>query len=1013
MLENFNLSEAALKHKSLMYYLIIVLLSAGIFGYFKLGRMEDPDFVIRQMLVSVAWPGATASEMEEQVTDKIERKLQEIPYLDFLQSVSRPGLAMICITLKAERPANEVRPAWVEARNLVADIRGELPGGVLGPFFNDRFDDVFGSIYALTSDGFSYEEMRQTGERIRRRLLAVDSIKRVELIGVQEEKIYVELEKSRLAELGIPPVAVMEAVNRHNAMLPAGMVETSTDNVHVRLSGSFDSLEAIRSLPITQNGRSLRLGDIAVIRRGYAEPAGTLMSYNGQKSIAVAVSMEPGGNILQLGRDMDAVMEEIIRDLPAGLAIERVSSQPQVVAESIADFVSTLREAVIIVLGISFISLGLRTGMVVALCIPTVLAGVFLCMYILGIDLHKVSLGALIVSLGLLVDDEIIAVEMMAVKMESGMPRAEAAGAAYHVTAVPMLTGTLVTCAGFIPIGFSKGMAAEFTAALFPVISIALLLSWIVSVTVAPLFGCHIMQNRPKKERGLYSGRFYSGFRKTLAWCLRRRGAVLFVTALVFGGSVFALQFVKKDFFPASVRPEIIVQMTLPAGSSVRATAAEARRFADFLDGESGIKNYTYYVGEGSPRFLLTIEPVLPASNYAQFVIVAGTIAERVRLQKKIAGVLNEHFPQVVGNMRLIQTGPPSAYPVMLRVAGYDKGRVRELAAKLADIMRANPNIYNVNFNWNEMGKSLRLHLDNDKIRALGLDKQTLSAYLQAQLSGLGMAEFYDGDRTIEIVLRMNREDRDYLGRLEQLPVFLPGGRYVQLGQIAAAGVLEAEESVIWRRNLQPAITVQGNIQSGTATEMTRWVYEQAEELRAGLPRGYSIEMDGAAENSAKSLRHMLAPVPWMAVAIITILMLQLQRFSLMFLALCTAPLGLVGVTAGMLVFGQPLGFVAQLGILALSGMIIRNSVILIVQIEKHLAQGESPRQAIIESAVFRFRPIMLTAAAAVCAMIPLTRNVFWGPMAVAVAGGLLAATVLTLLVLPCMYAFMFNIREV
>jgi multidrug efflux pump subunit AcrB len=453
--------------------------------------------------------------------------------------------------------------------------------------------------------------------------------------------------------------------------------------------------------------------------------------------------------------------------------------------------------------------------------------------------------------------------------------------------------------------------------------------------------------------------------------------------------------------------------MTLPAGSSMRATAAEAGRFADFLDGESGIKNYTYYVGEGSPRFLLTIEPVLPASNYAQFVIVAGSIAERVRLQKKIAGVLNESFPQVVGNMRLIQTGPPSAYPVMLRVAGYDKGRVRELAAKLAEIMRANPNIYNVNFNWNEMGKSLRLHLDNDKIRALGLDKQTLSAYLQAQLSGLGMAEFYEEDRTIGIVLRMNREDRDYLGRLEQLPVFLPGGRYVQLGQIAAAGVLEAEESVIWRRNLQPAITVQGNIQSGTATEMTRWVYEQAEELRAGLPRGYSIEMDGAAENSAKSLRQMLAPVPWMAVAIITILMLQLQRFSLTLLALCTAPLGLVGVTVGMLVFGQPLGFVAQLGILALSGMIIRNSVILIVQIEKHLAQGESPRQAIIDSAVFRFRPIMLTAAAAVCGMIPLMRNIFWGPMAVAVACGLLAATVLTLLVLPCMYAFMFNIREV
>jgi multidrug efflux pump subunit AcrB len=576
-----------------------------------------------------------------------------------------------------------------------------------------------------------------------------------------------------------------------------------------------------------------------------------------------------------------------------------------------------------------------------------------------------------------------------------------------------MLTGTLVTCAGFIPMGFSKGMAAEFTSALFPVISIALLLSWLVSVTATPLIGYHIMRSRPRNRpaQELYSGRFYTLFRGLLAFFLLHRKLVLLLTLLSFGAAVFLLRFVKQDFFPASLRPEIIVQMTLPAGSSMKATAEEARRFAAFLDEESGIKNYTYYVGESPPRFLLTVEPVLPASNYAQFVIVAEDVESRLRLQTRVEEVLNEKFPQVVGNIRLIQTGPPSPYPVMLRVSGYDRVKVRELAAKIAGLMRLEPYIYNVNFDWNEFGKAIRLQLDNDKIQALGLDRQTLATYLQTQISGLSAAEFYEKDRTIGIVLRMNPEDRDYLGRLEQLPVFLPGGRYVQLGQITVAGVFEAEESVIWRRNLKPTITVQANISAGTATDLTRRIYDRTEELRAGLPSGYSIEMDGAAENSATAINHMLVPVPWMAVTIITILALQLQRFSLVFLALCIAPLGLIGVTAGMLAFGQPMGFVAQLGILALSGMIIRNSVILIVQIETHLARGENPWTAIVESAVFRFRPIMLTAATSILAMVPLMRSVFWGPMAVAIASGLLLATVLTLLVLPCMYAFAFRVK--
>ena len=1013
MKPKFNLTEVALAHKQLMYYFITVVFLAGIFSYARLGRMEDPDFVIRQMLVTVAWPGASADQMEEQVADKIEKKLQETPHLDYLKSVSRPGLAIIYVTLKQDRPTAEVRPTWVEVRNLVADIQSQLPQGVVGPFFNDRFDDVFGSIYALTSDGFSYEEMRETGEKIRRRLLDVDSVKRVDLIGVQSEKIYVEVENARLSELGIPPSLLINTIKTQNAMTPAGMVETS-DNAYLRLSGMFDSLEAIRSLPLEAAGRTFRLGDIAVIKRAYVEPAEASVYFDGKKSIAIAVSMEAGGNIIKLGRDMDQLISGISLDLPAGLELERISDQPQVVSDSIDDFVSSLREAVIIVLVISFLSLGLRTGLVVACCIPLVLAGTFLAMYVLGIDLHKVSLGALIISLGLLVDDEIIAVEMMAVKLESGLEKAKAASAAYLVTAIPMLTGTLVTCSGFIPIGFSKGMAAEFTNALFPVISIALILSWVVSVTVTPLMGYHIMKIKPEKNSGAdpYSNRFYNIFRKLLTACLRHRVLVLAITALAFASSIFLLKFVKQEFFPPSVRPEIIVEMTLPEGSSMKATAAEARRLADYLDREEGIKNYSYYVGEGSPRFVLTIEPVMPASNYAQFVVVAKDVESRKKLEVRIKSLLAEEFPLVLGNQKLIQTGPPSPYPVMFRVSGYDKDRVRDLAYQLATLMNRDSNIYNVNFNWNEMSKIVRLELDNDKVRVLGLDKQTLALNLQTQISGMNTAEFYEDDKTIDIVLRMNSEDRDYIGRLSQLPIYLPSGQYVPLEQIASSIDFASENGAIWRRDLKPAITVQAAIASGTANDMTRKIYDEAAGLRESLPFGYSIEIDGALENSNQALEYMLVPVPWMVLAIVTILMLQLQRVSLVLLTILTAPLGLIGVSLGMLISGQPLGFVAQLGILALSGMIIRNSVILIDQIQKHLTDGEPPWRAVIESAIFRFRPIMLTAAAAILAMIPLMRSSFWGPMAVAIASGLLAATVLTLLVLPCMYAVAFKVQE-
>jgi len=685
-----NLTEVSLKNQPLVWYFIIIVFIAGIFSYMKLGRMEDPDFAIRQMIVSVSWPGATAKQMEEQVTDKIEKKLQDTPGLDYVKSYSRAGTSVIYVNLRQDLGNDKIRPTWQEVRNLVNDMKTDLPSGVYGPYFNDRFDDVYGSIYALTGDGFSYEEMRARAEKVRRLLVDVPSVSKVDLIGEQEEKIYIEVANSKLAELGISPQAVAEAVKTQNEITPTGMVETTSDNVYLRVTGSFDNIEAIRSLPIRANGRTFRLADIAAVERRYAEPAEPMMFFNGEPAIGIAVSMESGGNILTLGEQLNSLIEKVKRDLPVGLEIHPVSDQPQVVKESISDFINTLREAIIIVLGVSFLSLGWRTGLVVAGCIPLVIAGVFAGMNLLGIDLQKVSLGALIISLGLLVDDAIIAVEMMSVKLEAGLDRFSAACYAFRATAQPMLTGTLITCAGFIPVAFSKGMAAEFCQALFPVIGMALLLSWLVSVMVAPLYGYKLIKVKVQQDKEgrtqPYQSRFYRVFRKLLVFCLEHKALVLGTTALCFALSLFLLKFIKQEFFPPSLRPEIIVEMTLPEGSSLQASAAEAKRFADFLGGESeSIANYSYYVGEGAPRFVLTMDPVLPADNYVQFVVVAKDVAARKQLTRKITAEMENAFPSVRSNLKFIQTGPPADYPVMLRVAGYDDTKVRELANAVAD----------------------------------------------------------------------------------------------------------------------------------------------------------------------------------------------------------------------------------------------------------------------------------------------------------------------------------------
>ncbi|MHC1762207.1 MAG: efflux RND transporter permease subunit [Negativicutes bacterium] len=1012
-MKNFNLTELAFRHKEFVYFTIAMLFLAGIFSYRQLGRMEDPDFVIRQMVVSVVWPGASAREVEEQVTDKIEKKLQDTPGVDYLKSFSRPGQSIIYVILKESTPEKDVRPTWMEVRNMVNDIKASFPSGVLGPFFNDRFDDVFGSIYALTGDGFNYEDLRVHAETIRRTLLGIPNVKKVQLVGVQAEKIFIEMESSKLSQMGIDPNLLIAAIKTQNAMTASGMVETSSDNVYLRVSGMFESIDNVRKIPVRAAGRTFRLGDIATVTRGFVDPPDPMMFFNGKPAIGIALSMDKGGNILKLGEDLGKTIERIKTDLPLGLEIGQVSNQPDIVEDSIGEFIKSLLEAVVIVLIVSFVSLGLRSGIVVALCIPLVLAGVFACMKVAGIDLHKVSLGALIISLGLLVDDAIIAIEMMSVKLEQGWSRYDAACYAYTATALPMLTGTLITCAGFIPIGFAKGNAAEFSSSLFAVITMALLLSWVVSVIVTPLLGYKLIKLKPNHDPGhnAYDSKFYRGFRRILTSCLNQRKLVLIVTAACFVGSLFLFTMIRQEFFPPSLRKEIIVEMTLPEGSTVRATETQAARFAKEFDNDSDLASYSYHVGEGAPRFVLTSEPTLPNTNYVQFIFVAKDLASRNRLHEKANTILTEKFSEVRSHVKLLQTGPPSPYPVMLRVSGVDHEKTREIAQKVGTVMVSKPYLSDVNFDWNEKDKIMRLYVDQDKARMLGIDNQTLATSLQMQLSGAAIAEFRQEDKTVAIVFRMNPQDRKDLSRVKDLPIHIGGGKFVPLSQIAKISY-DSEEGLIWRRNLKPTITVQAEIKNGiTGNDATKKIVDELTALRESLPPGYRIDIGGSLENSAKSIGYLLQPVPVMILIIVFLLMLQLQRVSLMILTLLTAPLGVIGVTVLMLATFKPLGFVAELGILALGGMIIRNSVILIDQIEKHIADGLAPWDAIIDSAILRFRPIMLTAAAAILGMVPLIPSTFWGPMAIAIAGGLFGATILTLLVLPVMYATWFKIH--
>jgi multidrug efflux pump len=1012
-----NLTEVSLKNRALVWYFIIIFAIGGIFSYIKLGRMEDPSFTIREMLVTAAWPGASAEEMELQVTDKLESKIADLPGIDCVKSTTRSGSTVLHVVLQDEYKG-DIRAAWRDVRNFCKDIEKELPEGVYGPYYNDRFDDVYGSIYAITGDGYSYEEMRKEAEKIRRMILseANDSVQKVTLVGVQSEKVFVEIENAKLAQLGVSPMALADALRGQNQMTPSGMIETSTDNVYLRYSGTFENIDDIKNATMSAGGgKVIRLGDIAKIERRYAEPAEPMMYFNGQPAIGIAVSMEPGGNILTLGSELNKLVEKVGADMPVGLEIHPVSDQPAVVEESISEFISTLREAIIIVLAVSFLSLGVRTGMVVAGCIPLVLFAVFCGMYAFGIDLQKVSLGALIIALGLLVDDAIIAVEMMSVKLEAGLNRFDAACYAFRATAKPMLTGTLITCAGFIPVAFAPGEASEFCSALFPVISMALLVSWIVSVMVAPLYGYHLIKVEVKRdgegEAVQYQNKFYDIFRRVLGWFLCHKKLVLLGTVALFVLSLYTMKFVRQEFFPPSTRPEIIVTMRLNDGSSIQASDNVAKRFAEFLNEHSDeIDNYSYYVGEGAPRFVLTFSPEPPTDPFSQFIVVAKDQEKRELLSQNIRDELSDRFPEVRFDIKYIQTGPPADYPIMIKVFGYDKDTVRDIGEQVAQRVLADENNIDVNLNWHEKSKVIHLEYDQHKLRSLGLSAQDISKMIYTEVTGATAAQFYSGDRTIDIVAKLQDIDRTDLSRVKEMPIYTGSG-YVPLAQLADIS-LTTENGTICREDLVPCVTVQANILSGTSNDAANKAMENIKDISDNLPPGYRIEPAGSLKDSAKNMGHLLKPVPIMVLAIMTLLMFQLKNVKLMILTVLTAPLGMIGVSFGMLIFDQAMGFVAILGVLALSGMIIRNSVIIIDQIQKHLEDGETPWNAVVDSAVMRFRPIMLTAAAAILGMIPLMFSSFWGPMAVAIASGLFVATVLTLLVLPTMYAAMYHVEK-
>ena len=1020
-MKKFNLADWALRHKSIIYYFIAVLLTFGIFSFTHMGRMEDPDFTMRTMVVGVSWPGASPQQMSDQVTDKLEEKLRDLPGVDYTKSFTDGSKSVIYINLKEDLPSNKIRPAWEEARNMINDEWKSLPSGVQGPSINDRFDDVYGTIYALSGDEFSYEEKRQQAENLKRQLLSVPNVKKITLIGVQEKSLDVTINKDKLASYQVSTQQLLTALKQQSAMVPAGMVNTDSNNVYLRINGVFDSVDAVKNMPIRINNQTIRLGDIADVTMTYKDPSSPQFYYEGKPAIGITISMDAGANNIEFGNAIDTKLKELKTTIPAGLNLDQVSNQPHIVKESIGDFSQSLFEAIAIVLLVSFASLGIRTGIVVALTIPVVVSTTFVLMYENGIYLHKVSLGALILALGLLVDDAIIVVEMMSVKLEEGFNHWRAATFAYESTAFPMLSGTLITCAGFLPLALAEGMVAEFTKSLSIVVFMALILSWIASVLVSPVLGYKIIENKAEKPESEWTRRdhimhrlktvFYARFESLLHWALGHHKAVLLLTLGAFILSLLSFPLIKQEFFPSSTRNEIIVSMQFPQSSSIDYTQNQAKSLDALLKDNEHIDHFTTYVGEGSPRFVLTLEPELPRANFMQTIIVTKSLEDRDALFKDLQDQLNDQYPSALINMQFVQIGPPSKYPVMLRVSGPDASEVKTIANDVKAKMQEDKDLHNIAFDWPDTEPVAQIHIDPDKARMLGINSYAVSLHLQSLLSGTKSGEYYEGNQTIPVTFRLSGNENHNLAALSSLPIQTGNGSYVPLSQIATISMSQ-EEGIIWHRNMMPTISIHANVGPGVlGNAKTKEIYNKLAEYRQDLPTGYTIDLDGSAEKSVTAVQKLLVPMPIMLFAIMTILMFQLKRIALMFMALFTAPLGLIGVVLALNITRTPLGFMAILGIIALSGMIIRNSIILLDQIEIHRAEGQSAREAIINSATLRFRPIMLTAIAAILGMIPLMGSVFWSPLAIAFSGGLLVATILTLIVLPVMYATWYKVK--
>ncbi|MBA1203762.1 efflux RND transporter permease subunit [Pseudomonas capeferrum] len=1018
----FNLSAWALRNRQIVLFLMVLIAMIGAVSYTKLGQSEDPPFTFKAMVIRTLWPGASAEEVSRQVTERIEKKLMETGEYEKIVSFSRPGESMVTFMARDSLRSDHIPELWYQIRKKIADIHHTLPPGIQGPFFNDEFGTTFGNIYALTGAGFDYAVLKDYADRVQVQLQRVKDVGKVELVGLQDEKIWIELSNVKLATLGIPLATVQQALEAQNAVSTAGFFETPRERLQLRVSGRFDSVEQIREFPIQVGDRTLRIGDIAEVHRGFNDPPAPRMRFMGEDAIGLAVSMKDGGDILALGKSLENEFARLAHSLPAGMELRKVSDQPAAVKNGVGEFVQVLVEALAIVLLVSFFSLGMRTGLVVALTIPLVLAMTFAIMHYLGIGLHKISLGALVLALGLLVDDAIIAVEMMAIKMEQGFDRLKAASYAWSSTAFPMLTGTLITAAGFLPIATAASSTGEYTRSIFQVVTIALLTSWVAAVVFVPYLGDRLLPDLAKRhaarhgsggqESDPYGTPFYQRVRRVVGWCVQRRKTVIVLTLAAFVGSILLFRFVPQQFFPASARPELMVDLKLAEGASLSNTTEQVKRLETLLKERPGIDNYVAYIGTGSPRYYLPLDQQLPATSFAQFVVLASSIEDREALRTWLIDTLDEQFPELRGRVTRLENGPPVGYPVQFRVTGEHIEQVRALAREVAAKVRENPRVTNVHLDWEEPSKTIFLNIDQDRARALGVSTARLASVLQSSLTGSTVSQYREDNELIEILLRGTSRERTELSSLGSLAVPTDNGQSVALSQVAT---LEYgfEEGIIWHRNRLPTVTVRADIygKEQPAT-LTHQIYPTLAAVEAKLPDGYLLEVGGTVEDSGRGQRSVNAGMPLFIVVVLSLLMLQLRSFSRTVMVFLTAPLGLIGVTLFLLVFRQPFGFVAMLGTIALAGMIMRNSVILVDQIEQDISAGLDPWQAIIEATVRRFRPIVLTALAAVLAMIPLSRSVFYGPMAVAIMGGLTVATALTLLFLPALYAAWFRVKK-